>query len=346
MASSFSGSLCCIFSIMSANTDFMLEPHKYASMHCLYPFTEQAFLADQSKVVYEETEQVNPMQTKTIWDLQQVKGQDRVAYCNILPSSAVTPCHGDMVPRSRQGVQPNDTMQSYTTHLGLMVMHITKNSPVPDAIPTYYLPWKPDRLYRMRLKPSKNDPQGPGARDPDLFVTAALQGCSVFVIGSEKDPVVYHANAGSVKGPQGETFNQQNADSDIAMGAKVQTMSQRFNYATANYPKNPPVPPNPTDAQPVVIQKSATIQDYMHASAFYQQVPALRQFYLRRYEHSKKRSGEPNLFVQQFGTVFGIRKLGLWKFYRQTRTYVQYLKPGENQWRHEWTDPVCIHFWP
>jgi hypothetical protein len=334
---------------MSANTDFVLEPHQYANMHCLYPFTEQAFLADGSKVVYEETQQVlNPirqqMETKTIWDLQQVKGQDRVAYCNILPSSAVSPCQGDMIPRSRP-VPPNDTTQSYTTHSGLMVMHITKASSAPDAIPTYYLPWKPDRLYRMTLKPSKNDPHGP--RDPDLFVTAALQGCSVFVIGSETDPVVYHANAASVKGPQGESFNQLNADSDIAMGAKVQTMAQRFGYATTNYPKDPHVPLN-SNAQPVtVIQKSATIQDYMHASAFYRQVPALKQFYVRRYQPSVRSSdNEPKLQVQQFGTVFGVRRAGLWKFYRQTRTYVQYLRPGETEWRHEWTDPVCIRFWP
>ena len=237
-------------------------------------------------------------------------------------------------------VQPNETLRSYTTHSGLMVMHITKNSPVQDAIPTYYLPWKPDRLYRMRLKPSKNDPQGQRARDPDLFVTAALQGCSVFVIGSETDPVVYHANAGSVKGPRGESFNQQDADSDIAMSTKVQTMAGRFNYAIVNHPKNPHVPA-------AVIQKSATIQDYMHASAFYQQVPALKEFYVRKYQPSTRRlDNQPNLFAQQFGTVFGVRRLGLWKFYRQTRTYVQYLRPGENQWRHEWTDPVCIRFWP
>jgi hypothetical protein len=54
----FQARLRCIFSVMSDNADFVLEPHSYASMYCLYPFTEQAFLADQSKVVYEETQQV------------------------------------------------------------------------------------------------------------------------------------------------------------------------------------------------------------------------------------------------------------------------------------------------
>ena len=101
--------------------------------------------------------------------------------------------------------------------------------------PAYWLPWAPDKVYRITLRPSKKalatdeertkigvqqfrqivrdpmvDPSEKAAKvdesirrlalgaegtDTRIFFTAAVNGCSVYVEGPEDAPTVYHANA-------------------------------------------------------------------------------------------------------------------------------------------------------
>lgn len=62
-------------------------------------------------------------------------------------------------------------------------------------VPMWYLPWMSGKLVRMTI-PAKQNLNDRDAnwddRDPDLFFTAAINGCSVFVSGTQQNPTVYH----------------------------------------------------------------------------------------------------------------------------------------------------------
>lgn len=59
----------------------------------------------------------------------------------------------------------------------------------PGWAPVYFLPWdSAGAVVRLRIpRKGESDP------DPDIFLTAAINGCSVFVQGDADAPTVYHA---------------------------------------------------------------------------------------------------------------------------------------------------------
>ena len=58
------------------------------------------------------------------------------------------------------------------------------------------------------------------------------------------------------------------------------------------------------------------------------------------------RDGTMQISVEQYGTVFGVRNAGDWKFYRQSRTRVTYKSNATDDYVSAWVDPVCVRFWP
>lgn len=58
------------------------------------------------------------------------------------------------------------------------------------SIRCYFLPWRQNQITHMAL-----------GNDADFFFTATLDGCSVYVVGAESSPVVYHANAKGAPDP-------------------------------------------------------------------------------------------------------------------------------------------------
>lgn len=69
---------------------------------------------------------------------------------------------------------------------------------VDDYIAAYFLPWTSDHLTRIVIPPKVPTRAGISdalrrQSDPDLFFTAAVNGCSVFVEGDPRHPTVYHA---------------------------------------------------------------------------------------------------------------------------------------------------------
>ncbi len=63
-----------------------------------------------------------------------------------------------------------------------------------ECVPIYFLPWKSMRLVFMRIPElGPHDLDAPVARNPRIFFTAAINGCSVFVRGKPTEPEVYHA---------------------------------------------------------------------------------------------------------------------------------------------------------
>ncbi len=61
--------------------------------------------------------------------------------------------------------------------------------------PTYWLPYDPSggRSSMVKLKPSKKVDEETSGRDPDLFITDALNGCTVTISGTPEEPIVYHS---------------------------------------------------------------------------------------------------------------------------------------------------------
>jgi len=74
------------------------------------------------------------------------------------------------------------------------------NTPTGGWVPMYYLPWCPAKILHLTippLNPLSTTPQ------PDLFFTAAINGCSIFIQGSRKNPTIFHAGGNPVNSAEG-----------------------------------------------------------------------------------------------------------------------------------------------
>jgi hypothetical protein len=58
-------------------------------------------------------------------------------------------------------------------------------SKVSPSVPIYFLPWKSHRIVSLTIPA--------GTRGPNIFFTAGINGCSVFVDGPDTNPTIYHA---------------------------------------------------------------------------------------------------------------------------------------------------------
>lgn len=67
--------------------------------------------------------------------------------------------------------------------------------PQRGRFPIYWLPYDVDggRSSMVKLKPSQKVDEGTAGRDPDLFITDALNGCTVTISGIPEEPIVYHS---------------------------------------------------------------------------------------------------------------------------------------------------------
>ena len=191
--------------VVTTIAEFLRAPHGFASMHCLYPYADPVTNDAHMKELA-----LNDGTTFT-----EVRGDNKVAYCHITSAGTVNPLPSDGSP-----------LASYSRDQNLLVMRITYQ-PAADAVPCYYLPWKLNHLMRMKLKPSPKHPaRDPGQQilQPELFVTAALQGCSVLVSGTPDQPVVAHVNAQRIIGPNGELFGGAHGAHAVALLVKEQHM--------------------------------------------------------------------------------------------------------------------------
>ena len=300
---------------MSYAQEFLADARTFANQHTLYPFADP--VVNQAH-----------MAKKTLTDgseIQQVQGENKVAFCKIVGPGGFQRLKGDL---------GND----YKQDQDLLVMRITyeKSS---DSFPVYYLPWQRNALIRVKLKPSPHHPAQKGiifkeTIEPQVFVTAALQGCSIIVSGDPQEPIVYHINASSTTGPMGETLN---TDSDAtfvaAAGAKVTKMQTLYTDARSQFPKEGSKGAAGARPPQTFTSKSATLTEYSPGN-----LPTGQTRLLRRY-HDKF----TNVRGLQFGTVFGIKGASGWVFYRQSRTR---LWDASDMNLGKWVDPVCLPFWP
>ncbi|MGE6762846.1 hypothetical protein ACQKGO_32855 [Corallococcus interemptor] len=197
--------------------------------------------------------------------------------------------------------------------------------PVAQSFNLYYLHWGFDSTHCVRLGSHAN-----------YFITAALQGCSIFVTGDPASPTVYHLNASS------ETVD--GGTDDQVTQAKVQAMRSRFSAArkVMGGSETSSASAAMTDYMPGMLNAAGTAQMEQErgvsgASWYHLRTHAYRSFW-------KVREDE----LLQFGTVFGVRESGRWSFYfqRRTRHAYSYKTWTSGRANHSSWDVRCERFWP
>ncbi|HWB83628.1 MAG TPA: hypothetical protein VG675_05785 [Bryobacteraceae bacterium] len=81
-----------------------------------------------------------------------------------------------------------------------------------DYIACWFLPWASNHLTKMRIPPKL--PPRPGVKfiDPDIFFTAAINGCSVMVAGDPKSPIITHGGTADSRSKLSEDNAFQNGN--------------------------------------------------------------------------------------------------------------------------------------
>jgi hypothetical protein len=193
--------------------------------------------------------------------------------------------------------------------------------------PVYYLPWNENAGYRITLSAENNV-------DPDLFVTAGLNGCSVFVEGDPKTPTVYHFNAKDTGGSLGDYHMPMDAAQfENTVKQKAMDMDNRFKICSGTQ-----------KAYKVADGKGRSVNPthYMGPVAFKKEYDEWAKKVAAKFKCPKdpvkftegQSAGQTESPIQFVGwaTVFGVKqKDATWKFFLQPRWCVTYmtLKKGE-----------------
>ena len=98
--------------------------------------------------------------------------------------------------RDRSGIMPQkdvhgvETSRGEQNNEGIGVVRFRSSfTAQPGWSPVFFLPWESaGAIVKLTIPP-----QGTTNPDPDIFLTAAINGCSVFVQGSATNPTIYHA---------------------------------------------------------------------------------------------------------------------------------------------------------
>lgn len=197
--------------------------------------------------------------------------------------------------------------------------------PVAQSFNLYYLHWGFDSTHCVRLGSHAN-----------YFITAALQGCSIFVTGDPASPTVYHLNANSVNVNGGTEAQSQQA--------KVRAMNSRFDAArkVMGGSQQSSASATMTDYMPGMLSVAGTTQlEQEHGvsgtSWYHLKTHAFRSFWKVDQD-----------FLVQYGTVFGVRESGRWSFYfqRRTRHGYRYKTWTSGKVDHGEWDVRCERFWP
>lgn len=163
----------------------------------------------------------------------------------------------------------------------------------------YFLPWARGAIYRIR--PKQANTAGVAS---NLFFTPNLDGCMITVEGTPDAPTIYHSNAATIQftpeEQQSMTGVSEMATYTTEQHLKIAKMAQNAQLFQGVAARNPRVPTTP--AKP---SKDFDILEY--SPTLPQQVMNVADWGLQ-------------LLSQDFlyGAVFGVRKNGVWTFYKQS----------------------------
>ncbi len=118
----------------------------------------------------------------------------------------------DMIGFIRMGAVIRDQVGALTFRLKYTREGLQLNASRAGLIPCWFLPWKSRQIMKLKIADvaaNANINLGPGADpvpNPGLFFTAAINGCSVFIVGNPSQPSAYHAGiTGNLKSTIGLT---------------------------------------------------------------------------------------------------------------------------------------------
>jgi hypothetical protein len=184
----------------------------------------------------------------------------------------------------------------------------------PSAVEAYFLPWYDQKIISLTIPPMPT--YGGGTR---YFFTAAINGCSVFIKGSQQSPTIFHAGGKTVK-----------PGSDPKDGAEFWRKMMKTRTETK------------TGKLMGEVNKTMYVTD--------RKDKFLGTANSRLFEQWLKQN--PNGFriedVDPHGCVFGRREGGLWTFYLQenvTITYTSFLPQPDGSFlekRHSVMRPMQV----
>ena len=158
------------------NETFLADPERFAKLHALYPLATEEVEAHAL-----ESALAGSIDRFAYSDIDE---DHEVFFCDIRKSTATE--ENQVFPDSSSWERDARNQENY------FVMFITREPVRSTSFPVYYLPWKRNSGLRMRLR--ANTGLRASAQKPHFFITAALQGCGVFVDGTPARPTVYHLN--------------------------------------------------------------------------------------------------------------------------------------------------------
>jgi hypothetical protein len=164
-----------------------------------------------------------------------------------------------------------------------------------NAPRVYYLPWAKKSIYRVTPKPATSE-----TLDGNLFFTANLDGCMVSIMGTREEPTIYHSNAAGLDYDPNLTGLLENL-------AKINEM--RKGVATfASMPKKGKL-------------QNETTQNPKH-------------FDFLAYDQGSVQFSVGETLIQNlsYGAVFGVRKQGVWTFYKQSYEVLARKEMGGEKW--------------
>lgn len=174
----------------------------------------------------------------------------------------------------------------------------------PDYVPVYFLPWESHGgVIRLTIPPAQ-------AGDPDVFFTAAINGCSVFFQGAPNNPTIYHAGGSTNRNDPNaaakywrDTVRSQKKDANAPLLGEVNK---------THYIQTPGVtipPPYPGAATSTTTATAKAYKDWLE---------------------NKLSKSITLKDVMPWGCVMGIRAGGNWTFYLQENATVIWRKVSKD----------------
>ena len=167
-----------------------------------------------------------------------------------------------------------------------------KNEAADDALPIWFLPWKSDKIVRMRIPPKPR--RYTAAQSPMIFFTAAINGCSVFATGGVMNPILAHAGTEDTTPYGDDAKSFWRTLFEVSLGD--------------------------TDTGPIgEVNRSQYVKD----TQFKNDRTTVNALAYKRWLHDNLGPRRKVQQVRPFGCVFGVRNhAGVWSFYLQENATV------------------------
>lgn len=241
------------------------------------------------------------------WDHPGTEGE--LTYARVMQDRKVAYVHLFKEPRAPLGrgngnSEGGDVIKFRTSY----------HRPIGPAV--YFLPWNSaGGIVRLTIRP-----KGTANPDPDIFFTAAINGCSIFIQGNPDSPSIYHAGGDTRKDDPTEAaaFWRDAFQKEVLDKGHVNRGAFKAEVNKTHYVKTPGVQGGTTTRRAL------------------------------RYENLLKQTYDrPGKFtvsmVNPWGCVMGIRTGNNWKFYLQENgTVICQVINGENRNTFAYARPMTL----